>query len=277
MAAEEIDDYGFQLELSETGDEGSGFRTQNDPSAPLQRSNITERKGTIDIRCTAKDVVHGYEKVGNGYVTLLVYEFQFDPRKRARRISSVDMEFLFSSTGKKQPEVIGIAPKGRMVLASTTQTETITQGGDANLGGNVFGAQLGSSYKWEKAINRETTDETRIIGSIDLKNRNYGNPNAASWTILENESVKKGVPAHLLTAILVKRHDEYEEFQCTFKIKSTVDLTSTITRLFGSTPPDDPILYDPTLPPTNKLREYDLDNLGEVNLPELGLVEVSNS
>ncbi|KAK9783757.1 putative Peptidase S8/S53 domain-containing protein [Seiridium cardinale] len=265
MADDEFKDYGFELGLCETGDEGSSFRTQNDPSDLFQRNNITERKGTIDIRCVAKDVIHGHMKDGAGFATLLVYEFQFDPRKRARRISSINMEFLYSSVGSKQPEVIGIAPKGRMVMAPTTETETFTKGGEASAGGNIFGADIGCGWKWEKAINREISDATRIIGSIDLKNRNHGNPNAASWTVLENESAKTGVPAHLLTAILLNRHDE-EEFQCTFKIKSTVDLTSKLTRLFGSTPADDPVLYDPKVPPTNKLHQSHLATPARVSI-----------
>lgn len=63
----------FELGLCEGGDEGSDFRTQNDPSAPLQRNNITERKGAIDIRCTGADVIHGYLKDGEGPATLIVY------------------------------------------------------------------------------------------------------------------------------------------------------------------------------------------------------------
>ncbi|ETS78060.1 hypothetical protein PFICI_10122 [Pestalotiopsis fici W106-1] len=283
MASQEIDeeasDYenGFELGLFETGDEGSSFRTRNDPSSPYQRTNITERRGAIDIRCVAKDVIHGYMKDGGDYATLLIYDFQFDPRKRGGRISSVDMEFLYFSTGDKQPEVIDIAPKGRMMLARTTQSDSITHGVDTSAGADVLGAKFDATWKWEKTINRESTDATRIIGSINLKNRTYGASNAASWTILENESVKTGVPAHLTTAILLRRHSEEDDFQCTFKIKSTVDLASKIRRLFGSTPPDDPILYDPTLTPTNRLRHYDLDNLGDINLQDIGLVEFENS
>ncbi|KAI2464186.1 hypothetical protein F4781DRAFT_84789 [Annulohypoxylon bovei var. microspora] len=265
----------FELGLIEIGDEGSSFRTQNDLSAPFQRKNITERRGVIDIRCTSVDVVHGYLKDGEGLATLIVYEFQFDPRKKARRIATADVEFLFGSNVGNEPEVLKIFPKGRMTLMPITQTETITKGGEINAGGNIFGAELGSNWKWEKAVSRETKSETTMVGSIDLKGRNYGTSNAMSWTLLENELVKTGVPAHFRTAVVLSRNND-EEFYSMFKIRTQVDLVSRFTRLFGSTPKDDPILYNPKAPPTNRLREYNVDSLGDIDLQELGGISFTN-
>lgn len=264
----------FEVGLVEAGEEGNSFRTQNDPSAPLQRSNIVERKGAIDIRCTARDVVHGYLEDGTGPATLIVHDFQFDPRKVARRIRSVDIEFFYYSTDGTQPEVLNVAPNGRMTLVETSQTETKTSSTDLSAGADSFGAQIGVGHKWEKTVNREITDATRIIGSMDLKKRNYGKPNTASWTLLENASAETGVPAHLRVAILL-RHEE-TEFQCQYQIKSRVDLVSKMGALFRSIPKDDPILYDPSLPPTNAL-QYDVQNLGAVQLQELTVVEFTNS
>ncbi|KAI6080725.1 hypothetical protein F4821DRAFT_48906 [Hypoxylon rubiginosum] len=265
----------FELGLSEGGDDGSDFRTLNDPAAPLQRHNITERKGAIDIRCMSADVVHGYMKAGEDPATLIVYEFQFDTRKKARRIATVDIAFTFGSHGGKEPEVVRVSPQGRSTLVPTTQTETITSGGSANAGANVFGADLGGDLMWEKAISRETNDATTIVGSVDLVGRNFGASNAASWTLMENKTVKTGVPAHLRTAILLSRQNE-DEFFSTFKIIAEVDLVSRFTQLFGSTPKDDPILYDPALSPTNKLRNYDVANLGSIDLWELTIVSFTN-
>ncbi|KAI0101766.1 hypothetical protein GGR51DRAFT_529278 [Nemania sp. FL0031] len=276
----EVDDKApaFEVELNEAGDEGSSFRTQNDPSAPLQRNNIVERRGAIDVRCNSIDVIHGYLKDGQGLATLIVHEFQFDPRKKARRVSSVDIEFSFGSNDGKGPEVLKISNRGRMVLGRTPQMETITKSGEAKAGGNALGAELGGSWKWEKTVCRETKDATTIIGTIDLPHggRNYGAPNTAAWTLLENETLKTGVPAYLRTAILLSRTDEDQEFFSTFKIRAKVDLVSGITQLFGRTPKDDPILYDATLLATNKLRNYDTSSLAEVDLQELARVAFTN-
>ncbi len=64
--------------------------TQNDPARPWQRTNYIERKGADEIRCSCVAVVHGLLAPDSNICTLLVLEFRFDPRKRARRISSVD-------------------------------------------------------------------------------------------------------------------------------------------------------------------------------------------
>ncbi|KAI0516991.1 hypothetical protein F5B22DRAFT_636200 [Xylaria bambusicola] len=268
----------FEIGLCEGGDEGSDFRTQNDPSAPLQRRNIVERRGVVDIRCNSVDVIHGYLKDGEDPATLIVYEFQFDPRKKARRISIVDIEFSFGSDGGKEPEVLKISNKGRMVLGRTSLTETITQGGEAKAGGNILGAEIGGSWKWEKASTRETNDATTIVGSIDLPHggRNYGAPNTATWTIIENQTMKTGVPAYIRTAVLLSRNDDEDEFFSTFKIKAKADLRSGFAQLFGRTPKDDPILYDATLPPTNKLQQYDTNSLGQVDLQDFAKASFTN-
>jgi len=268
--------FGFDVGLDEGGDEGSGFRFENDPSRPQQRSNITERKGAIDVRCVGKDVVHGFLKDGEDPATLIVYEFQFDPRKPGRRIISVNAKFLFSPrNGGSEPVVVKVAPRGRMTLVPTKQTESTVNSREGKLGAAQFGAELAGSAKWEKTVSRETTDATTIVGSIDTLTRNYGEPNAASWSLMENQSTKTGVPAFFRTAVLLRREDD-GEFESTFEIDVKADMVSRLAKLFGKTPIDDPIIYDPTMKPTNKLREYDTDNLDDINLQELSLVAFTN-
>lgn len=50
------------------------------------------------------------------------------------------------------------------------------------------------------------------------------------------------------------------------KVKANADLTTGLERMFGRLPRNDPVLFDPNLPPTNNLEEYDLENLGAFNL-----------
>jgi len=269
--------FGFDVGLSEAGDEGSGFRFRNDPSAPQQRTNLAERKGAIDVRCVGKDVVHGYVKDGEDPATLIVYEFQFDPRKPGRRIAHVKAQFIFHPrNGGSEPEVLKFAPKGRMELLQTKQTESITNSTEGKLGATQLGAELSGSVKWEKSISREMTDATTIVGSVDVEGRDYGAPNAVSWSLMENKSTKTGVPAFFRTAVLLKREDEDAEFESSFTINVTADMISRMAGLFGRTPPDDPVIYDPKMPPTNKLREYDANNLGDINLQGLSLVAFVN-
>lgn len=69
------------------------------------------------------------------------------------------------------------------------------------------------------------------------------------------------------TAILLRREDD-SEFHCVVKIDAKVDVKSRIERLFGQKK-DDPVLFEPSIKPTNRLQEYDIDNLGAVDLSSL--------
>ncbi|KAL8738810.1 MAG: hypothetical protein Q9181_000452 [Wetmoreana brouardii] len=263
----------FDIGLFPTGDEGSSFRTQNDPSAPLQRSNYIERKGAVDIRCSCLDVVHGlFSAESEVFATLIVLQFRFNARKHARRFESVDisLEFGGMKPGEGGPEVHAIAPEGRMSLVPTTQHEEVKRSGGLQLGGAapVGGVTATGTVGWEKSVSRDTSDETSVTGSIDLKGRNWGESNCASWTLLENKTTKTGVPTSMRTAVLLKRKDE-SPFQCVVKIDAKVDFKSSVERLFGGKgrePKDDPVLFDPELEPTNNLRKYEIEELRAFNL-----------
>jgi hypothetical protein len=266
----------FNMDLSPTGDAGSSFRTQNDPSAPLQRSNYVERKGAVDIRCSCLDVIHGLFSAESGvFATLIVLQFRFDPRKRARRFESVDisLEFGGMKQGEVGPEVYAIAPVGMLSLVPTTQHEELKRNASLQLGGAapVGGVTATGTVGWEKSVSKDTSDQTTVAGSIDLKGRNWGKSNCASWTLLENKTAKTGVPTSMRTAVLLKRKDE-NPFQCVVKIDASVDFKSSLERVFGGKgrePKDDPVLFDPELEPTNNLRKYDIQELGAFDLESL--------
>jgi hypothetical protein len=261
--AEDID---FDVELYEQGDEGGAYRTQNKPSGEIQRVIITERRGATDIRCTHKDVIHGYLENGEGPATLIVYEFQFDQRKKARRICRVDIEFYYSGPGSgpdSGPEVLKIAPLGRMSIEPTTLTEKITESRELKTVG------LGGSYKWTTESNRETKDAMIVVGSPILLKRNYGSPNGVSWTLMENEITLTGVPAFFQAAVLLKQDRGTPSFKGTLKVNAKLDISGSLKALVGSKPKDDPVFYDPESAPTNQLCDYDTKNLEPIDLQKL--------
>ncbi|KAK8157186.1 hypothetical protein IWX90DRAFT_316534 [Phyllosticta citrichinensis] len=263
----------FSIGLNPTGDAGSSFRTRNDPAAPYQRRNLIERKGAIDIRCNCLDVVHGLFTPNNfeELATLIILQFNFDSRKRARRIASANivLEFSSSEPNKSGPEVLKISPFGSMAMVQTVAQEEKTRNAGFKLGAPPFaGAEAAVELCWGNSVTSETTDQTRIVGSIDLKGRNYGPPNSVSWTLLENETKETGIPNAMRTAILLKRQNE-AKFQCTLKIDAKVDLRSSLERMFGGRPKDDPILFDPDMEPTDRLRTYDVQNVAAVDLEEI--------
>ncbi|OHE98096.1 hypothetical protein CORC01_06610 [Colletotrichum orchidophilum] len=272
-----------ELELLETGDdvlsidvdllEGdrkSGFHTQNDREDPFQRSNVVQRKGAVDVKCTCVDTVHGSwgPDEPDTSATLLVLLFRFDSRRRARRVALANIEFaFFDSQGRsrKNPEVAAISFDDSFSLVPTQRTESTTTGASGTTGVGVVGAELSSTVKWERTVDEETTDAAYVIGSIDRLKAPAGPDNAATWTLKENSTTKKGVPAAMRVGILLKRSTD-DDFFCTVKIETEVDLKTRIEQLLGRRGLDDPILFRTSLPPTRKLMKYDAENLGEFDL-----------
>ncbi|KAJ4188669.1 hypothetical protein NW767_011777 [Fusarium falciforme] len=263
------DETSISIGLNKKGEKGSGYRTRNDPSAPFQRATVTERRGIIQVRCKSREVIHGGLSVDSGEnATLLVYDLYLDTTKRSRRILSATLEFEFSSNvpGVRAPEVQAIAPAGRVTLLSSTQEESLTRGTEVNAGVSQF-ADIGGTVKWEKTVSRTTSDDSRVTGHIFSDD--YGRGVGASWVLHENSSIRSGTPSFMRCAILLNRKYDEENFECKITINAEADWKSEMGKLFGSTPKDDPILFDPTLPPTNKLRkEYDIENLGAVDLDD---------
>ncbi|KAK5988122.1 hypothetical protein PT974_12262 [Cladobotryum mycophilum] len=266
----DLEDTSVSIGLNKTGERGSGYHTRNDPTAPYQRQTVTERRGLIEVRCKSRDVIHGVlSEDGDELATLLIYDFYLDTTRRSRRIVSASLEFEFGSTvpGTPAPQVHAISPAGRVTLLPTTQDESIVRGTELNAGAEQFGANLGGTVKWEKTVNRTTNDDARVTGHIFSDD--YGKGIGASWVLHENPSIKSGTPSFLRCAILLNRGFDENKFQCRVKIKVEADWKSEMGRLFGSTPADDPILFDPELPPTNKLQKYDTENLVATNLDDV--------
>ncbi|KAI0099323.1 hypothetical protein GGR51DRAFT_564970 [Nemania sp. FL0031] len=262
----------WTIPLAPTGNQGSGFHTRNDPAQPFQRTNYIERRGAVEVRCSCVEVVHGFlDPDDDAFCTLLVLEFRFDARKQARRILSVDIELRFDGlSNPNHPEVYAIAPCGNFSVAPTMQSESFTR--SANIGlsaGPTSVATLSAGINYDRNLTRDVTYATKVTGATALRGRNFGQPNSASWTLLENPATKTGVPVAMKTAILLKRQDE-EQFQCIAMIKARADWRSSLESVFGSTPPDDPVLFDPAMKPTSDT--YDVLNLGRVDLEALSSI-----
>ncbi|KAG8670558.1 hypothetical protein FPOAC1_009980 [Fusarium poae] len=132
-------------------------------------------------------------------------------------------------------------------------------GGDANMG-------LG----WEATIVIEKSSAVVVTGHQFLKGRSIGDSNAVSWTIMENQMVKAGVPPYLQTAILLKRKTN-EIFKANINVKTDVSGFSFRSLQDGILESeDDPVIFDPTANPLmpTEVRDVDLHNLGSVDLSQ---------
>jgi hypothetical protein len=268
----------FNIQLAPSGDQGSGYHTQNDPKNPYQRERVVERQGAVDIRCSFVDIIHGLlSPESETFCTLLVLQFRFDPRKRARRIAHVDIELRFagSTPGVADPDVYAIAPDGRLSFAQTTQTEIASLESKIHAGGGMPGAHTGVAVKVGREVIREMQYATTVTGSSNVRGRNYGQPNSVLWTLMENPETKTGVPIAMKTAILLKRRDE-GPFQCVVSLKAKADWRTSMEWLVGTTKPDDPVLFDPTLDSTScRYSEMEL-KLGELELEPISDITVMN-
>jgi hypothetical protein len=267
-----------RIKMFPTGTRGSAFREKNDPLSPWQRRNVMQRKGAFNIQCTCMDIIHG--KMGlasNALATLVVLKFRFDKRRLRRRIASADLsvEFCGMHAEGARPAVHAIAPHDRYAIVETTLHREDSSEGNINLNINAFQAMNGGgSYTVRKTTSEDLNDATTVCGSIDLVGYPYGDPNCASWTLLENETRKTGVPSSLQVAVLLKRKSK-EQFKCMVEVKARADLKTRLEWLLGTPPEDDAVLFDPEIKPTNNLRTYDTDKLGELKLEslwEVGLV-----
>lgn len=269
------DDASFGLVLVSAGLPG-GFHTSNPPENRWQRATVTDRGGAVDIRCQAKAMIHG--SLGpdtDELATLLVYEFSFDRARRFRRVASVNINFKFSSSvpGSAGPEVHDIAPMGEWSLGETTQQEHIERGTDLTLSGDFSGSTLGGTHKWSKSVDRTTLDYTMLRGSTTCDK--FGRETGAKLVLHENTTAlpKIGVPSFLRTAILLRRKTD-ECFECAVDLDIEADWKTRITRFFASKSQekDDPIFFDPSLPPMNNLKgfqDYNVENLGSVDLEKI--------
>lgn len=259
----------FTIDLRRCGEQDSGYRTRNDPHNSFQRGTITDREKGVSVQCSSREVIHGVvDPESKKPATLLVYDFYFSAMKRARRIISADITFNFSSTDEEgeTPHIKQISPFGKHLFMSTSQDESITEGREAKASAGYLGTNLGVTGKKERTISRTISDAATVIGT--LKSNKYGTANiGARWHIEENNMEKKGVPFSLRTALFLHREDQ-NNFQCVVDIEVKADWRTELGRFIGSSEDeDDPILFNPNLPPTSAL--HDINNLGAIDLEEI--------
>lgn len=263
----------FEVGIYPQGDQGADFRVQNPPDMdmldPEQRESVIARRGKVDIGCECKGVVHGREKDGGGaYYSLIVLEFRFDPNGLARRIKEASVVVTFAAMEKgnprADPEVLTISPDGFFCVAPTTQKETSEKEGGGNAGGGAAGVQAGLTLKLKKTIEAQTWDATTVKGRVELRGRNWGPKNTASWGFFENNSRKNGVVSSMTAAILVKRKD-LSFFRASVMIKATADTWTQIESIFSSVPKDDDVYFNPKKAPRGSFK-FDDDNLGSFPL-----------
>ncbi|KAK0631158.1 hypothetical protein B0T17DRAFT_530280 [Bombardia bombarda] len=261
----------FDVGMFTSGAVAGGFHTKNNPKDPYQRSQVVQRSGAIDVRCTVVDIIHGAMSDDSEFwATLMVLQFRFDPQKKSRRVSAATLSLQFDplDPDDEVPEVEAVSFDGHYSLVPSKQTEHVTKGLTGSAGVSYV-AETKLEPKWEKTVERETTDATTVSGGKYVVNNVEPN-RVAKWTLLENKTLKTGIPSSLRVAVLVKRRDE-KNFTCMPKIEVKADKWTRMETCFSRVEPDDAVILQPTpdRKPTNKLMVYNVEELGSLDLQKL--------
>lgn len=203
---------------------------------------------------------------------MLVYDLHLDTTKKSRRIREAQVKFEFKSSnpGVTAPQVAKIAPHESVSMLAISAEESTTVGYGLSAGASQF-INVESSAKWEKTVSQTRNDSARVAGGFLCND--YGKQVGAQWSLFRNRLVASGTPRSMRFAILLDRESDEEEFECKVTINASGDWKTVLGGLVGSTPRD-PILFDPTLPSTNKLRKvYDIENLASLDLDEFVEIE----
>ncbi|KAF5971102.1 hypothetical protein FCOIX_10009 [Fusarium coicis] len=139
---------------------------------------------------------------------------------------------------------------------------------NANAGVGIFG-NLGVEVRGNVLVER--TSSVVLSGYKSLRGNAVGQSNVANWSIMEDPTLKVGVPPYLQTAILVLRRAD-EIFKANVNVKADVSGFSFRNLQDGLLDSeDDPVIFDPGAGPLipNELTGLDLHDLGSVDLSQL--------
>jgi hypothetical protein len=237
------------------------------------------------------DVVHGRYGSFDGDdeddetpATIILLDFAFSSSKIGRRIKAAQITFQFkgeAEDGEDSPSVARIEPCGSFVMEETTRSVDTTISAGVDVGAPpIAGFQAGAHLGWERTTTKTSPDCIRLEGKKHQLGKDYGDDDAATWTLLENATDKTGIPSSLRTVILLKRRYD-GPFRCTFSLKLEVDtktsLENALGAVFGKRVIDDPVLFDPARKPTNRqINKYDINSLASMDLVALSAVVYKN-
>ncbi|PWY74519.1 hypothetical protein BO94DRAFT_607001 [Aspergillus sclerotioniger CBS 115572] len=261
-----LEDASFGISLVPVGC-ASGYHLLNDARSPDQREMITAYDGSVYYEGKALEVIHGnLSPESNAFATLLVYEFRFTGRRPKARITWASVSFKFRNSDSNSPElkVLQFSPDHQGPLSPVEQEyeSSTTLKWHAKAGISVVSG--GGAYDKSNVVRCTKTKDTKVVGTpiITPFQRVYG----VKWTLEENEASQAGVPDRIRTAILLERYTE-DRFEATVEINMNVKNCYWMERLGGMKDQNDPILYNPSTPPTNHLgRVYDRHHLAAVDL-----------
>lgn len=280
----------FDILLGEPDDSGADFR-QKRLGDEIEHDVVIERGEDLFIGCELLPVVHGqYETGSTSDASLVIFDFSFQPNKRARRFVQAKISVVFADEQNKgaeyDPEVkeMSFVPSGRggyFLLFPTTHVQEVKRTANVSGGGGAFGANLTAGFIYELSETLERKNAAVLVGSKRTRGRPGGRKNAAEWALEENTSTKDGIPTFMRAAVLLHRSGlaKGRKFTAVITINAKVDAITTIEEgilnLFGrrKVPADDAVVFDPDRKDgPASLFKVDPKNLKGQNLEDISIV-----
>ncbi|KAH6636433.1 hypothetical protein F5144DRAFT_567462 [Chaetomium tenue] len=244
--------------------ERRGMHQKNSSPAEVQRPNVLDDI-CLGLRLQARidRVVHGRstKEEGGAPTTLVVFGFRFHGLNRERRFKEATITIVFEDEKKpgtkRDPEVVALWPNGDFTLSETpVQVENKDGGevgGDAGVPLGGTGAQLGTHAvrTWERTESFNRTNRATLTGSIilDTTRRDWGDNNAMTLTLCEDEKAESSIVTDLRAAVLLERQNDTDIFTAKVDMKAkghfAYDILRGIRNLSRFSPANDPVRFKP--------------------------------
>jgi hypothetical protein len=268
----ESENTSFEIGLVPESESESQFRMKNDSLSFSRRSVISSRNSSLSVQGEVALAVHGTLSTGDP-ASLIVADFDFASISASKRLpyAMINITFKPLNPGVPCPKLLAIAPFQYSYIQRTKRTIEHTSSLGASISLGVAGINVGSSLTWENKKESKDASQAVIAGAISAS-RGYGDADSANWVLREDATTKAGIPTRLQVAMLLERdgEDPDEQFLAVVEVKTEMDFVSSIKRMFGANPQDDPIIFDPkmsnygTLPDAIRVKKLDQIDLNEL-------------
>lgn len=272
----------FSIILRDEGRGGAGA----EPKFQIQGTNATGGSEQPDIwidsdvgkwlavQCRMSQVCHGTLTAGGFPGSLLVMQFEFEPRHNYRRFIAVNIEMVFEgvSSGAASPEVVEITPRRTWAMTKSTKKVKVRHTIGPKLEAGQGGVKAVVGYKWELEQSVDKENWARVTGMIRGSSKDRAKENTVTWNLNENSDTKSGIPTFMQTAILLKRrrtpNDAVgEKFKVTIDIHGEVDWRTgaedKLKTMRGQKQKGQDVIFNPTV---NKGKVKDSSNLQKEDL-----------
>ncbi|KAL4893637.1 hypothetical protein BDV59DRAFT_207734 [Aspergillus ambiguus] len=254
-----MNDQRFELTVQlNTERDSRGYHQRNTPDEKQRADVVNDICQGLLLQARIDRIVHGRESKDGPPATLVVFAFRFHGLDDKRRLRQASITILFEDEKKRgadaDPIVMGLWPDGDFILGRETPVDVEdTKGIEAGVHIRQSGVGLHAIGKWERKQNLRKDARASLTGSkmLDMDIREHGPDNAVRLTIKENPSSTPGVVTDMAAAVLLRRKNDDDRFAASVKIRAKGNFAYNTVRglrnLLGTTPPNDPVIFQPGL------------------------------